>query len=445
VIAMGSLPGAERSLSPEEALVRFDVECRKSRVDARIDSVGARLRTYRCRLFDEGGRYLTQGFGKGIGAQAKASACFESLEHLWAFDEPASADAHQRSVDDIAASARGRHLVPSALRNDACRGVPLAWLPVESLQARGRVYVPRVLVDPQYVRRPSPGDAFDYGRLSLTLTSTGQAIGANEDEAVLHSLCERIERDSVACLLLETFASETPAPIRAIDRETLPRALAALCESVEEELRDELLVLDATTDLGVPTYFATLRRRQALARGGAGASLFPEHAFARAVLEALQSAHGFVFDGPDGAVETLSEVAEIKRRVQRRFARWPALSRVATMDFFDVLDRGHVHRVPFRGSDGAERMSPAGDVSALVRDVVDRLEAHGVPCLRFVQRRSVETGITSVATLAVGLEDLSALEYGHFVVPGPRGQARTSTGRTRRAPVPVFSWMGACA
>ena len=84
--------------------------------------------------------------------------------------------------------------------------------------------------------------------------STGCATHTSPDAALLGGLLECIERESIAVLWLQRLS------LPVIDPETLPQAPASYVRDFERHGATVSLV-DATTDLGVPTVYCLVRRK----------------------------------------------------------------------------------------------------------------------------------------------------------------------------------------
>ena len=72
----------ERDIAAAEAIERALKHCKDRRIEIAFDDLGHDHRTVFCRLSDTSG-YVCVGMGKGFGAQSKASAIFEALEHYY--------------------------------------------------------------------------------------------------------------------------------------------------------------------------------------------------------------------------------------------------------------------------------------------------------------------------------------------------------------------------
>jgi ribosomal protein S12 methylthiotransferase accessory factor len=133
--------------------------------------------------------------------------------------------------------------------------------------------------------------------------SNGLASGAHVLEALLSGLLEVVERDGLA------LASQSAA--RYDPTETLARVSPNLLDRIVSAGL-VLEVIDATSDIGVPTYVALLGEPNGGPTGafkGAGAALDPDVALVRAVTEAIQSRCVIVAGARDDVFETARAAA----------------------------------------------------------------------------------------------------------------------------------------
>lgn len=157
-----------------------------------------------------------------------------------------------------------------------------------------------------------PFDAIDFDRTRLNprfwQSSDGLASGNTADEAVLHGLLERIERDALA---LWSVSSARSRFLRRINPSQFTPCLLAVFERIEKAGL-QIALFDLTTDLQIPAVAALLAPQQ-LDKGvryvevtlGAGAGLTAEAATLRAMLEAVQSRMTFIAGARDDLVPSL--------------------------------------------------------------------------------------------------------------------------------------------
>lgn len=224
--------------------------------------------------------------GKGVtDADAQASAAMESIEIAVAECPEVPIRMARCSALDGRVNLLASLLAAGQLSPDA--GEVIGWL-------RG---IDLVTGDPTWV--PSDAITLDYRPRSLPCrywqSTDGLASGNCLWEAVMHGLCERIERDASA---LWSFRS--PAEIRAccVDPDWLGSTAISRFTHQIRQAGHCLRLFDITTDLGIPTFFATISpppggatqfwRHFDLA-SGRGCHPDPRKAALRAVTEAAQS------------------------------------------------------------------------------------------------------------------------------------------------------------
>jgi ribosomal protein S12 methylthiotransferase accessory factor len=270
-------------------------------------------------------RNISVSQGKGLTRSlAKVSALMEALEsfHAEAIQQPgvrATLGSMRRELDyDPFAlpvvAARPRELrrdlgddpyapslgTPSLVRDQT----PVDWVPACDLLTGKPTWVPRQLCELNF--------SVDE-RLCPPLfraTSNGLASGSTPAEAVVHGLCEVIERDSLWRM--------QATPVRELDSATVR---SPLVHGLLERFSSAGLsarMLDATGPSGVPCFVVFLGSAESRARYyGAGCHPRPLIALLRALLEAAQSRLGHIAGSRDdlyrrsyiGAPESSHEAA----------------------------------------------------------------------------------------------------------------------------------------
>lgn len=143
-----------------------------------------------------------------------------------------------------------------------------------------RALVPAVFVYPGFGVR-CPGERF------VPMLSTGIAAGARYDEAILHGLCEVVERDAFAIAWLRLI----PPPRIPADAPCLGAGARSVIRDLEAD-RFEVRFFDLTLDIDIPVAMAAItdRRKGETAQTvlGFGCSPWPTSALEKALSEALQ-------------------------------------------------------------------------------------------------------------------------------------------------------------
>ena len=239
--------------------------------------------------------------GKGLDdISAKTSAVMEAIERSVATQPHCSA--FMASRDDLDSSSHAADCLDDLLATGAQpieANEQIKWSEAYDLAKNASIFVPfeAIHLDRTHV---SP---------RFWVSSDGLASGNNWHEAVLHGLLERIERD--ACALWGVGD-----PARRYARRIDPRSIAN--DEVGEMLEKisaadfDLALFDVTSDLSVASVVALLRPRgdddslrYVDLTMGAGTSLLPDVAVARAISEAVQSRMTFIAGARDDLVPEL--------------------------------------------------------------------------------------------------------------------------------------------
>lgn len=226
-------------------------------------------------------RGLSVAGGKGLSlTSAKVSGLMEAIEQ-WHAERPVLPLTFG-DLDDVAALGLPAYHQDFPKAREAADAGPRYWAPALDLGSAAAALVPFELVHTCWLVSVLADTGF--------VTSTnGLASGSHPVEAVLHGLCELIERD--ACALFDRLSPE----IRAARRVALPSVddppVAALLERLERQ-GFALALWDATTDAGTPVFLAAMvDERVSRSPPGFGSGCHPCRAIAalRAVTEAAQT------------------------------------------------------------------------------------------------------------------------------------------------------------
>ncbi|WP_182086236.1 YcaO-like family protein [Aureimonas sp. ME7] len=225
---------------------------------------------------------VNQGKGANDDA-AMASALMEAAEY--AIAERPNAPARIATKAELLAEGAPvfeprRQMAPGALVPE---NRELSWLSGRSLFHGGEVWVPT-----EAVRLDHTTEVFG----GLARSSNGLASGNNEDEAVLHALCELVERDA------QTFQRFRPGRSASLVRIDPASFGSALVDDLCARLRAadfHLDLFDITTEIGIPVVHAVVRDARIPVHGqldlaaGSGCHPFVPHAAVRAITEAVQT------------------------------------------------------------------------------------------------------------------------------------------------------------
>ncbi|MNG66695.1 YcaO-like family protein [compost metagenome] len=344
-----------------------------------------------------------QGCGKGRPHQAQVGALYEALEHF--LDVHAERQVHLSTTDALQQS---RHLQ---------QDIVLPWLLAQPARALAcQAYCdhaghwlfdyPLSLVRPDYDQSPMPGDTFDYRGLRRYSSNDGSAIGASRDEAVLHAVNQKIERDALSMFLLSHYYYRRQDPVRWLEKPDKTSALGMFWHQAEQSLQAPIHVVDISNDLPSPTYLAlrmdTLDKPHGMLFG-AGASLDPWHAVHRAVSELVQ----LQINGQDP--DTKADLELAKRHLQP----FPRLNRCIRLDLLPLLQ---APQVSVTLPPPPDRMSVAEHLHLLLGQL--HAQGHSVGICEVFRG---DEGVSLVNVVIPGLERFHVVTTGNAVCPGPRG------------------------
>ncbi|WP_017615044.1 YcaO-like family protein [Nocardiopsis salina] len=384
-----------------------------------------------CALWDAQGAEIPYGLGAGKGpcVPARIGAQFEAMEHV--FTGPFVLDSLPVRLLEAAQLKEGPYAGDRAIGDVGGQaGRRVACLPYRSLDGGVDFDVPLYLWAPWY-SAPAPeavsmrrglGDTVDYGSALAFSVNSGCAIGASEDEALLHALNEWVERDAFSLFLLRSIYDGGPMPAH-VPRTDLPAALRSHLDRAEELTAGAVALLDLTSDLGVPVVMAYAHGPSGSKhRYGLGASLSGTLAAERAITEFVQDellsrvvAEHAGSEGRTGPYAQLMADHDIRHDVDTRFREHPRLLACAQLDFMQRLEGSP------RGPLPAEAVPKGTPVSDQREAVVERIAAAGHRVGAHALRRS-QRGTTVVQVQCPGLERFHLVTEGHLALPGKRGR-----------------------
>jgi YcaO-like protein with predicted kinase domain len=277
------LSGTHRTRSPAETVRDFGQHaghCGITRIAdiTGLDSVGIPV----CAAIRPLARSLVVSLGKGIDHDAAmASALMESMETWHA--EVVSADIV--GADAASLQAEGYELVDQSLLPHFSGTHPLittrSWITGRELLSGRPILVPFEGVSLNF--------ADVQAETGLLRTSNGLASGNNQDEALVHAICEVIERDA------EALWRARPE-FRRLDLTTIRDAVCSDLLEMIESAGLRVAVWDITSDIPVPAYGCLLLPAEdaldwatASVHDGFGCHPSPSVALARAITEAAQA------------------------------------------------------------------------------------------------------------------------------------------------------------
>jgi YcaO-like protein with predicted kinase domain len=310
-------------------------------------------------------------------------------------------------------------VLPSTFaEHDFDPALPMEWVKGTDLVRDAQVWVPLEVVA-----------MADFERVYNPIqTSNGLGAGNSLEEAILHGLCECVERDLYKCAwfaMVEAGLMPQRVGVHRINLETLPPAPGELVKRVRSAgLRPYLI--DCSLDSAIPTVWAVLLEETGNDRGtghpmdgfvanmGHGTHPNPEVAVLRALLEAIQT-HTVNIQGTREDLDSLKRTTSVRIR--------PRSSDQTAMDAGDLRGwrREYSHSAifcerfarlvldPFSNevslSDLGGKIS--GDVLEDIEFVVTRLCRMGLTQVIYVDLQQPDLRVPVVRVLVPGLEPIT--------------------------------------
>ncbi|NEK16223.1 YcaO-like family protein [Rhizobium leguminosarum] len=319
--------------------------------------------------------------GKGIDNDAAmASAAMEAVETRIAEITPT--DLTQATVDSMRAERAAMIDLDNVARcapDEIGRG-PIPWCSGLDIRSGSSVFVPWWLVGLDHRGERPPG---------FEQSSDGLASGNTPSEAVLHGLCELVERDAWALTQLKS-------PERLKESRIDP---ASFGDAVIDVMTDritragmKLLLLDMTTDIGVPAFLAVIMpgnlsdrvdARWSHVCGGCGCHPDPVRAALRAITEAAQSRLTAIAGSRD----------DFSPRIYQRLDRSAAMQQVVEL----CEDSGRMRSFQARDRRPATIQDTIGHIA-------DRLAATGIEQIVVVPFPHPALPVSVVRVVVPGLE-----------------------------------------
>jgi len=314
--------------------------------------------------------------GKGASReQAKASMLMEALERYSA--EMRGADIMRRMVDEMLLSSNAVDPLSLILPEMAAYHVryhPLGWVKGFEIFEGEEIWVPASAVFHPYNSRHD----FPIFRSN----TNGLASGNTLEEAVLHGLCEVIERDAWSICEYRKRVNSRIDPCS--DHPIISDLVSKFHKGGVE-----LHLSDLTSDIGIPTIAAaaddTTLRDPSLLMIGVGTHLNPDIAIIRAITEVAQSRATHLF-----RVERGSAGPEWSKRIG-----YERMKRINQMWLSEEVESKPLDTLPYLDT---------SDLYEDIQVILERLHAKGLKQVIAVDLTKEELAVPVVRIIVPGLE-----------------------------------------
>ena len=394
----------ERKMAPEMAMECAEATMNKLKLHAEFRVYGKELKTYHCKLLDSTNNTVFYGCGKGIGIQSKVSSCFEAIEHyaIHAFCQYNHIQEQYYSLNNplIVNKLKELQLLDSRIYRHKEK---IPFTRFVDIISGDYLYYPLYLLDPRYGKNPPPSDTFNYQAYAWNACDSGIASGTSKEEASIHALNEAVERDAYSLFLIKAFLLNNKISI--IDKQTVPAHLKKMINHIEKEYSEDLILVDITSDIGIPTILVTLTNQaMAIQPIGCGTSLFKDYALERALLESLQPLHLFN-----------EHLANNQNQTLKNFATTPLLAKCAKADISQLTpysQKVHFNTIPvYKGATSLEQQ---------LHTIIQRIRDKNFT-IYTATIADIDTGFQCVKYLIPGFENFYLVELGKYILPNKRG------------------------
>ncbi|MFW9268085.1 YcaO-like family protein [Pseudomonas sp. NR3] len=404
---MNAPPIPERELTLTQSARQIEAELRALGLESSLRTLGSWIVSVQAEVGDS--RRKAMGCGKGHAEQARVGALYEALEHY--LSDPALVmDLDVLPLRDLIAALSGKEDLLETLREQPdCR---IACRTYRAINDGTSFHYPIALSMPRYANDPLPTDTTDYRSLRRYSSSSGTAIGATHDEAVLHGLNECLERDAVSIFLLDHFYYRNATALRIVHPLPTDEALGRLWAEAQAEIGAQIVLLDISTQFAATSCLAVAKTCGGPPNVfGSGTSLDPHHAASRALAELVQL-HLNASEAPFRQHLTNAE---------RHLAGFARLQRCMRFDSSHLLDTRPQTVVTL------PKALEARPLKAQIQQLAGDLEQHGYTAGCSTIYRS-EAGTTLASVVVPGLERFYIVSSGNVVVPMARGRQRALGG-----------------
>ncbi len=338
---------------------------------------------------------LERGNGKGIGFQSELSAQYEALEHYLLTTEILN-DLVLNYQTYSVLSAIGKKTVISTPFREMIERVGnnhvMPWVKGNHLYKDHEGWIPFISINPLY-------EFENTKQYKKFCSSNGAAIGTNEMEASIHGLSELIERDALSCFIYSSFVREKHY-VKKVKKNTIPVYLRDLISEVEEIFNEDIIILDITSDLGIPVYFVSFTHQDyPIQPIGSGCSFHRTYALERSILEAIQ-------------IKDLSVPKERKKdlAILNQFRSWPAYYRSVKVPLELIVRR--IPEVSFQ--DRYYQESPEN----IYKNLISILKGNDIDIYKSVVYNNGK--VSCVKMVSPQLEQFHLCQSGYFTIPGDR-------------------------
>lgn len=409
---MSNMP-VQRSYSLDHALALAQYCAHECNIDLNVSTVrnSKQFYTYLCMSNNHHTQLSFRGAGSGVTDEAKVKAIYESLEENLLYQVLSQVDSNKIrhfSVDSCPTldKLKKHKLLPRFMINNEHKITDYPWLKLTRLNSvSDNLDYPLGLLFPHIVNTKHNSNVI-HASVSELANSTGIAIGATWQEAIIHGMNDWVERDAYGLFLLSTVIKNRQQA-KFIVKNSLPQSIRDAVREIENEHSDELIIVDITSDFGIPAFLVSFTRQSVPVQpSGLGASLCKDDAIQQALFEALQARDRYNRNTVIARNKTLSY-----------YQQQPILLQAFRCDLTSLKRDGYYKKV-----DWVDVASHAidHDLDEQIHLMVELLETRGCSVYSDTIFQH-ENGLTLVYVLVAGAETFGMMREGMYLPIKERG------------------------
>jgi ribosomal protein S12 methylthiotransferase accessory factor len=404
----------QREYTLDHALAFASENLKKLNMDFTLQQIGmsGELSTYLCLLNNHKMQLTFRGAGSGSTQEAKVKAIYEAMEDSLLYQSLSHCDDERVRMFSTLSSPstlllQENELLPAILKQEDYLKNSYPWLKLKKLYAQDDViYYPLSLLFSHASHFEDYNKYVNQANISQIANSTGIAMGATEAEALIHGINDWIERDAYGLFLLKTIMKRNESA-RCIIKQTLPDHLIKDIQVIESTHDDELMIIDITSDLGIPAFFVSFTKQKVPVQpSGLGASLCKIDALQQALFEALQARDRY----NDNTVSA-------RHKTIKHYQAYPALLRAFQCDLIQLRDAGYI--IDTNWNDVITHPMDK-DLNKQINFIAHQIKSLGVN-VYYNTLFQDPNGLTLIYVLLIGVETFGMMREGIFTPIKTRG------------------------
>lgn len=286
--------------------------------------------TYLTRLYKKNIE-VDRGIGKGNSKESIASSLFESVEHYLLNNSKTKLIKHLSKKEifnqDLFYIIKNDLFMMADYKDEKqfhCRIF-------KELHSKNIIYYPEELINPDYSKNKKI--------LSKYSTNNGTAIGNTKNEALIHSINEIIERDTISMFILNTFINNTYDGATTIELSSLPKKYKKLINDIKKSGYSSVQLLKLYNEFSIPTYLTIAKGENKYVAIGSGTSLYNDYACERSIYECIQNIDLLIND---------SVLKAEYKKIYKYYSNDTKLFEILTMDFKEKFDTRNFEKINYQ-------------------------------------------------------------------------------------------------